>query len=329
MAKTIALISFYDQLKKNQFSGTHFSALLKQQALLFDSIGIYHLSSIGGVAKEWRDDSLSELAQNIKIEMDWLESNNLAFELKDDPSFLRELPESSRLEIQELMFQLMANDDVSLPILKDSLSRSNEVEKDVNQRQKMIEALFAADPILLRILALNPVFSRKNIRAVPILSYTNYLPSFSKFTTSNVVQVVINKLPLPDGMTPWEGILDYRNDSEVKNDLIALNRWMRKITSENLSGNEIEEELEWLINEFQSHMKLHKIKATTETIETVIKAPLEIIENLIKLKWSKIPDPFFAIKKRQISLMEAELNAPGREIAYIIKARESFPNAEE
>ena len=71
-------------------------------------------------------------------------------------------------------------------------------------------------------------------------------------------------------------------------------------------------------------MKIHKMKANTETLEVMVKAPLEIVENLIKLKFSKIPEPLFALKKRQINLMEAELNAPGREMAYIIKARDTF-----
>jgi hypothetical protein len=71
-------------------------------------------------------------------------------------------------------------------------------------------------------------------------------------------------------------------------------------------------------------MKVHKMKTNTETLEVIVKAPLEIIEDLVKLKFSKIPEPFFAIKKRQINLMEIELNAPGREISYIIKTQEAF-----
>jgi hypothetical protein len=35
-------------------------------------------------------------------------------------------------------------------------------------------------------------------------------------------------------------------------------------------------------------------------------------------------DPLFDIFERRISLWEAELNAPGNEIAYIIKTRDAF-----
>jgi hypothetical protein len=71
-------------------------------------------------------------------------------------------------------------------------------------------------------------------------------------------------------------------------------------------------------------MKLHKMKANTETVEVLVKLLPETIENLIKLKFSKIPEPFFAFKKRQINLLEAELNAPGREMSYIIKTQKTF-----
>jgi len=153
--------------------------------------------------------------------------------------------------------------------------------------------------------------------------YTEYTRELPNSRKSTVAQVVISKLPLPNNETPWEQIIDYRSNSENQKNLLNLRRWIRKISAEILSPIEIEEELEWLMNEFQDHMKLHKLKANTETLEVMVKAPFEIIENLI-FKISKIPEPFFALKKRQVNLMEAELNAPGREMAYIIKTRETF-----
>ena len=98
------------------------------------------------------------------------------------------------------------------------------------------------------------------------------------------------------------------------------------MTVVDLSPVEVEEELEWLINQFERFMKLHRLKSNYETIEVLVKAPLEIIEDLVRIKFSKMPNPYFALKKRQISLMEAELNAPGNEIAYIVKTNQAFRN---
>ena len=99
---------------------------------------------------------------------------------------------------------------------------------------------------------------------------------------------------------------------------------MTKISAQKLPLKEIEEELEWLIDEFESHMSLHKLKENTETLETLVKAPIELIENLVSLKPSKILDPIFSVQKTRISLIESEITAPGKEIAYIIKTNETF-----
>ena len=164
----------------------------------------------------------------------------------------------------------------------------------------------------------------EKIMAIPLLSYESYLTKIPKSNNTTVAQVVIRDLPLPDGNSPWEKIIEYRENQENQNNLLTLRRWIRKLSAENLSVTECKQELDWLKNEFQAHLKIHRIKANAETLETVIKVPLEILENLLTLKFSKLPDPLFAIKKRQISLMEAELNAPGREIAYLIKSKQEF-----
>ncbi len=180
------------------------------------------------------------------------------------------------------------------------------------------------DALELRYWALVMETLEQALDIVTILPYSMYTQKIPKSKKSDVVQIIINQLPLPDSATPWEQIIDYKNDPSTKNNILALRRWISKISSENLSSAEIDDELQWLMNEFRSHIKLHKMKTNTETLETIVKAPLEIIEDLIKLKISKIPEPFFALKKRQISLMEAELNTPGREIAYLIKTKELF-----
>jgi hypothetical protein len=184
------------------------------------------------------------------------------------------------------------------------------------------------DALELRYWALIMESLEQELDVVTILPYSMYTHNIPNSKKSDVVQIVINQLPLPDGLTPWEQIIDYKNDPSTKNNVLALRRWISKISSENLSRAEIDDELQWLMNEFRSHIKLHKMKTNTETLETIVKAPLEIIEDLIKFKFSKIPDPFFALKKRQISLMEAELNTPGREIAYLIKTKELFDTNE-
>jgi hypothetical protein len=48
-------------------------------------------------------------------------------------------------------------------------------------------------------------------------------------TNATVAEVVIRNLPVPDTLTPFERILDFRADSEVQDHLIRLRFWMRKV----------------------------------------------------------------------------------------------------
>jgi hypothetical protein len=210
---------------------------------------------------------------------------------------------------------------------------AEKTKEQVNEEMKKVHKILEeADKIIVKYeYPVTEIFTRlhalnlehfEKIIATPLLSYKSYLKKLQKSNRSDVAQVVIHDLPVPAINTPWEKIIEFRENNQ-KN-LLNLRRWIRKLSVENLSAVECKQELDWLKHEFQSHLKLHKIKANAATFEAIVKAPLEILENLVTLKFSKIPDPLFAINKRKISLMEAELNAPGREIAYLIKSKQSF-----
>ena len=163
-------------------------------------------------------------------------------------------------------------------------------------------------------------------RTFPILPFsTKYDPNKS-ITKHTVVSLLLNKLPLPDDETPWEQILEFKNDPNSKQNLINLRRWVRKITSERIPVNELEEEYLYLINEFSRYYQLNRAKANLSTIETILNVPLEVVEYLPFIKFSKLKDPLFVFGKRKMALLEAELSAPGKELSYIIKAKEFFEN---
>lgn len=322
MTKLIALRnSFIDEVLTSWDSYLSFN--LKQEALLFDQIGILGLSQLNEILDSSRNDQkiLNQFVVNklepIIMELQWLTENEIVFELNMEKEF-------GEQEINNYFSNVNSKYDVE-EILKLStkLVETGEIVDNIKNKAELVELIKASDAIVLRLMSLM-MGTTKGITAVTTLPYTEYVRELPNSNKSEVAQIVIRKLPLPNNETPWEQIIDYRNDSENQKNLLILRRWIRKVSSENLPPIEIEEELEWLMNEFQSHMKLHKMKANTETLEVMVKAPLEIIENLIKLKLSKIPEPLFALKKRQINLMEAELNAPGREMAYIIKTRDTF-----
>jgi len=315
MAKLIALRSGVNDFMIDAWQ-SYYSSQLKQEALLFDQIGILTLEQNIISFKNRNTSPVGKKLEAPIAELEWLQENGIIFE----PSYFDEGFTDTKLAQYLVSKHKESEKEVWVLIEKARKTRR------VDDIADLIDSMIERDSIILRLMCIN-LDSAEKITAVtmlPFIDYTRKLPNSQRI---DVAQLVISKLPLPDNETPWEQIIDYRNDSDNQKNLLNLRRWIRRISTENLSPTETEEELEWLMNEFQNHMKLHKLKANTETLEVIVKAPLEIIEDLIKLKFSKIPEPFFALKKRQINLMEAELNAPGREISYIIKTQEAFqPN---
>jgi len=319
MSKLIALRSGFQDGMVNIWR-KDFSSRLKQQALLFDQIGILQLNQllkdISRLENPPTRISRNELSL-FSLDIKWLEENNIIFdptmqgifETPDDeqliPKYLEKDEEVNKLT-EKFRTILQQVDNPNLP--------------NIDEIAHAMNTYIERDSIVLRSMSIRMEIKEK-VSAVTTLPYKDYTHEIPNSRKSDVVQIAINNLPLPDNETLWEQIIDYRNDSENQKNLLNLRRWIRKTSTETLSPVEIEEEIEWLINEFQKHMKFHHMKANAETLEVMVKAPLEIIEDLIKLKLLKIPEPLFALKKRQINLMEAELNAPGREMAYIIKTR--------
>lgn len=78
------------------------------------------------------------------------------------------------------------------------------------------------------------------------------------------------------------------------------------------------------MNEYAEAMKVHHLKASQSFVDVFVISPLEIIEDLVKLNWSKIASGILSVKKRKVELLEAEMKAPGRECAYVFEARKRF-----
>lgn len=319
MSKLIALRSGFSDSFSDVWK-SDFSSQLKQQALLFDQIGIFHLRQAHKIIEAFNSASerkSGHVLSSINLELNWLEENGVIFELtaqeeitKQAAGYIFKLnPSQKEQVVSDLFLKLVQMEQINIA--------------DYEDMTKKVDLIKERDAIFLRLIAL-VMETTKGVMAVTTLPYTEYTRELSNSQKSDVAQIVISKLPLPNNETPWEQIIDYRNDSENQKNLLNLRRWIRKISSENLPPAEIEEELEWLMNEFQNHMKFHKMKANTETLEVIAKAPLELLE----LQFSKITEPLFALKKRQINLMEAELNAPGREMSYIIKTGDTFQSNE-
>jgi len=66
--------------------------------------------------------------------------------------------------------------------------------------------------------------------------------------------LIVNALPEPDfDNTPWEQIIDFRNDSDIKYDLLGLRNWCNEVAKGEISGFQIAEKLEYLTHTYEQH----------------------------------------------------------------------------
>jgi hypothetical protein len=95
---------------------------------------------------------------------------------------------------------------------------------------------------------------------------------------------------------------------------------MSEVARAALPPAELEEKLEYLMNQYDQHMKLHHMKTNDGTVETIVVT----LADALSLSWGKAAQALFSLKRRQVSLLEGELTSPGNEVAYIVKAKEKF-----
>jgi hypothetical protein len=139
-----------------------------------------------------------------------------------------------------------------------------------------------------------------------------------------VWQVVMNEMPTFDTRAPWEDVLDFRAEDRTKHLVRSLRRWIRKIVIEDWSEAELEDEVRELIYEYETHLRLADVRGGTGVWTCMITGIAGLTEDVVKLRISKIAGLVTAFVDRKAKLLEAELGAPGRELALIPELRTRF-----
>ncbi len=164
----------------------------------------------------------------------------------------------------------------------------------------------------------------KGIDAIPISHPFQDLGIDTEVTRESAVRLTLREFPVPCDNTPWEGIKDFRNDKEARDNFWGLKRWMNKAGKSGLSQYEVQDELRSLINEYDKSMSLHKLKQQTGTFEVVVTTTASVAEDLLNFKWSDAIKSIFQVHKQDIKLLEDESKISGKEVAYIVNAKSRF-----
>jgi len=141
----------------------------------------------------------------------------------------------------------------------------------------------------------------------------------------DVTRIVVSSFPVPGDQTSFEDILAFKQEMPGKN--WNPHRFINALATQQRTEAEIRDDFEWSLNEYTNAMRLNRIKAAQSFVDLFVITPLEIIENLVKMNWSKIAKGALQVRKRQVDLLEAEMKAPGRECAYVFDSIERFGRA--
>lgn len=287
---------------------------IKRQLLLFDQLAITHDK------KDWKFRSKDP---SLAADLDWLENEGIVFKSYETANI-------------ELGFEIVPQKKGQGVLLRPTQAPKRNQEGEIVEplglrlasklRNRIVRDLIPIFEDFLCRLECEHLRSSRDAEAVSIRSpFPEVSETFGIKTGKGYVsRVVIKEMPEPSDAVSLERILEFRQNPETKAKMLALRRWIRNTATKQLSQNEIAEELDWLISEYQQHMRLHDMKYSRGTLEIVVKTIGELAEDLAKFRFGKISTLPFALSHRRIDLLEAELKAPGREIAYVVHARTEF-----
>lgn len=137
-----------------------------------------------------------------------------------------------------------------------------------------------------------------------------------------ILRVAFSQFPTPGEGSSWQDIFDFKHEMHDKQ--WNFRRFLHTLATERQTEAEIRDDIEWTLSEYTKAMNIHHLKAGESFVEVCVIPVIEFAEDLVKFNWSKIAKGVLGIKKRQIELMEAEMNAQGRECAYLFDAQKEF-----
>lgn len=297
---------------------------LKKAALMFDKIAIRHMHSeyectrfsATPNGKETREtlryiDSKGIVTDIPELDFDnnvstWLSDNQDlidAFKGIEGPAFISQLKNILNVLLEE------NSDDV------DDIKAMKTFEANANPLGYLKKDLF------VRLAALQMNATSDDL-VTPIVGQFEISPLVENqelvSRSDQVIHMVYDKIPFPDYYTPWEAIFDFREDQEAKGKFRKLRKWLNDSLKSSLNIPELQEEMNEMIYEYSNHMNIHHKKIELSRFETTVVTPIEILESIIKLQPSKALKAIVKMKKEKIQLLEAELKAPGKEMALVI-----------
>lgn len=303
--------------------GEFIPRFLKQRLLFFDRIGIEGAGSIAELLSLFGQED----SNNIANELEFLSERDVIFDARPFIDESEELLAQSAEVAPEDVADLRSGELIARRISKKDFGQYIANPKSFPRLVRLLNPLaqFWARRCA-RHLERSKGLEVSVLLSGPLLVPNKMKRAYEKLQQppTDLIEVVLDKLPMPSELTPWEAILDFKADEEAQGYLQGLKVWMSEVARQKLTATEASEKLDWLLFQHQRHMKAHKLAYRWGTLGGTFVAAAEILEDLVKIKWGKAAGAVVSIVDRRLDLMKAELANPAKEVSYIVKAQDQF-----
>lgn len=148
------------------------------------------------------------------------------------------------------------------------------------------------------------------------------LGSFQGRQGHPVWRVLIREMPEMDRRAPWQDVLSFRNESRTQQCIRNLRRWTRKVVTEELTENEIEDEIRSLVYEYEQHLRHNRLMGRKFGLTFLIVGVAELSEIALKAKFARLGELISLMIENQFNMPEP--NTPGYELALFPEIKQTF-----
>lgn len=279
----------------------------KRDLLLYDKIGMLNMHNLLEGLYKYRQ---YPIFQNTLNELEYLINNELFVELTQ-----------LAMSFAKNGSALINTDDLGLADLTMKLKTQMTEEKDEEKR----DILYWKHDELNTRLWCNIINDNNDaVLTVPALIDTSSF-EITGTTKQKAYSIIHKAIPLPTDDTPWEKIIDFKNDNESQLKLLALKNWINDLP-ENVKANELEDKINYLSQQYAENLKRHKINSRLIYFKTVINVIPKSLSELIRLKFDKSIDALFSIAEQEVNFtkFKERQELKGSELAYISHLKSKF-----
>lgn len=148
------------------------------------------------------------------------------------------------------------------------------------------------------------------------------LGSFQARQGHPVWRVLIREMPEMDRRAPWQDVLGFRDESRTQQCIRNLRHWTRKVVTQELTENEIEDEIRSLVYEYEEHLRRNRLLGRKSVLTFLIVGAAELTEIALKAKIARLSEVICLMIEDQFNMPEP--NAPGHELALIPEIKQAF-----